>query len=204
MERSLCRGALEGTLCPLRACSSTSLHAAFSHSVQVLGHALATRCRHLHRNLLGLPERRLEPDALGRLDRGLEVEFDLARSQDVRGLDERGHARGRGDTAAARAAYECVMAAALDPSLYTGGVAADTFDGRFEMTALFASLAMRRLRHAGAPGRTLADALYRRLFSGFDYALREEGTGDATIAKKVRGLGERFYGLARAVDAGLA
>lgn len=109
----------------------------------------------------------------------------------------------RGDPAAARAANERVMAAALDPSLYTGGVATDTFDGRFEMTALFASLAMRRLRHAGPPGRALADALYRRLFSGFDYALREEGTGDATIAKKVRGLGERFYGLARAVDAGL-
>lgn len=101
-------------------------------------------------------------------------------------------------------AYDCVMSAALDPALYQLGLAEDTFDGRFAMVTIHAALVMRRLRECGEEGRALADALYKKVFSGFDYALREKGTGDATIAKKVRRLGESFFGLARALDAALS
>ena len=46
----------------------------------------------------------------------------------------------------------------------------------------------------------MADALYEELFAGFDHALRETGVGDASIARKVRKLGESFVGFARALD----
>lgn len=104
---------------------------------------------------------------------------------------------------AADAAHRAVLAGARRPSFYRAGVATDDFDGRFDMAALHAVLVLRRLRTCGQDGRAAAEALQRAVFSGFDHALREEGVGDARIAKRMRALGERFYGLARAIDAAL-
>ncbi|GAB5457493.1 MAG: ubiquinol-cytochrome C chaperone family protein [Henriciella sp.] len=104
---------------------------------------------------------------------------------------------------AARAWHGEINRLARDPELYQSGLAQDTLDGRFEMVTLVTALVLRRLRDLGDPGRKLADSVYREVFSGLDHALREEGVGDASIARKVRGLGERFFGLARAVDAAL-
>lgn len=105
---------------------------------------------------------------------------------------------------AARAAYDSLMAASLRPEIYLEGLGEDTLEGRFEQVAVHATLLMRRLRHAGDDGPALAEAIQARIFSGFDHALRETGVGDTTISRKVRGLGERFYGLARSFDAALA
>jgi len=110
---------------------------------------------------------------------------------------------GGGSAKVADALYDQVMAAALAPDLYTAGVMADTFEGRFQAVSLHSALVMRRLREAGAPGTQLADGLYKRVFSGLDYAYREKGVGDSSIARKVRGLGEEFFGLARALDSAL-
>ena len=41
------------------------------------------------------------------------------------------------------------------------------------------------------------------LFSDFDHALRENGVGDASIARRIRKMGEEFYGLAKAIDEAL-
>jgi len=99
--------------------------------------------------------------------------------------------------------YDGVMAAALRPELYTSGMMTDTFEGRFQSVSFHSALVMRRLRAAGEPGKIMADALYKRVFSGFDYAYREKGIGDSSIARKVRKLGEEFFGLARALDSAL-
>ncbi len=100
-------------------------------------------------------------------------------------------------------AYESVMSAALSPAIYQHGLAEDTFDGRFAMVTIHTAIALRQLRRGGDDGRAMADALYRRVFDGFDYALREEGVSDSSIARKIRGLGEQFFGLARALDEAL-
>ena len=100
--------------------------------------------------------------------------------------------------------YENVMEQALSPALYETGMTTDTFDGRFEAVTIFSSLVMRRLREFGSPGEHLADRLYRAIFAGFDHALRERGTGDSSIARKIRGYGERFFGLARAIDSAIS
>ncbi len=101
---------------------------------------------------------------------------------------------------AGRRLCDAVIAQARQPAFYRNGLAADTFEGRFELTALHGALLMRRLRTAGPDGSQLAERLVEALFDRFDYALREEGVGDASIARRARKLGEEFYGLARALD----
>lgn len=103
----------------------------------------------------------------------------------------------------AKALHECMLAGALAPALYESGLALDTFDGRFEMAALHGALMMRHLREIEPDGKELAQDLYEAIFDGFDYSYRETGVGDSSISRKVRGLGERFFGLARNLDMAL-
>ena len=98
---------------------------------------------------------------------------------------------------------ETVMAAARRPGFYTAGLAEDTVEGRFAMVALHGALVIRHLRRLDDEAFHLAEKMGERLFDRFDYALREEGVGDHSIARRMRKLGEEFYGLARALDAAL-
>jgi cytochrome b pre-mRNA-processing protein 3 len=65
------------------------------------------------------------------------------------------------------------------------------------------TLALRALRGLPAPadevGRDLTDAFFRDL----DASLREMGVGDTAVPKRMKKLGEAFYGRARAYDAPL-
>jgi cytochrome b pre-mRNA-processing protein 3 len=97
-----------------------------------------------------------------------------------------------------------VITQALRPEFYFEGGARDNFSGRFEMASLHATLAFRRLRELGPTGRDLAQECFDALFDGFDEALRDIGTGDLTVGKKIRKMGEAFYGRARAYDEALA
>ena len=101
---------------------------------------------------------------------------------------------------AGRSLCDQVIHKARSPEIYQTGLAPDTFEGRFAATSLYGGLLMRRLRDAGPDGARVSNHLSEALFDRFDYALREEGVGDATIARKVRKLGEEFFGLAKALD----
>lgn len=92
---------------------------------------------------------------------------------------------------------------AREPQPFAAGYVPDTTEGRFHMVTLVTTLVLRRLRSIEPDGRDIADAVYRQVFASFDYALREQGVGDSSIARKVRKMGEEFFGLARAVDAAL-
>lgn len=96
-----------------------------------------------------------------------------------------------------------ISAKAREPQPFVAGYVPDTTEGRFHMVTLTTTLALRRLRSIEPDGREIADAVYRQVFASFDYALREQGVGDSSIARKVRKMGEEFFGLARAVDAAL-
>lgn len=102
--------------------------------------------------------------------------------------------------AVAKALYDSLMATALDPAPFEAGFAVDTFEGRFEHVSLLSAVLLRRLRREGAAGQTLAEDVYKLVFSGFDYAYRETGVGDSSISRKVRGLGETFFGFATNLD----
>jgi cytochrome b pre-mRNA-processing protein 3 len=100
--------------------------------------------------------------------------------------------------------HRSIQEQALRPEFYFDGGARDNFSGRFEMTSLNAALMFRRLRTAGASGKQLSQDVFDALFHGFDEALRDIGTGDLTVGKKIRKMGEAFYGRARAYDDALA
>jgi cytochrome b pre-mRNA-processing protein 3 len=99
--------------------------------------------------------------------------------------------------------YQSIQAQALRPDFYFDGGARDNFSGRFEMTYLHGTLIFRRLRQAGAAGKALSQDVFDALFDGFDEALRDIGTGDLTVGKKIRKMGEAFYGRAKAYDAAI-
>lgn len=86
-----------------------------------------------------------------------------------------------------------VSAVSRQPALFAPSRIPDTLRGRFEAMALLGSLAMIRLR-VEPNTEALAQAFTDKLFSGFDAGLREAGTGDLAVAKRMRGLAGSFYG----------
>ncbi len=100
--------------------------------------------------------------------------------------------------------YQSIQAQALRPDFYFEGGARDNFSGRFEMTCLHGTLVFRRLRRAGGAGKALAQDVFDALFDGFDEALRDIGTGDLSVGKKIRKMGEAFYGRSRAYEEALS
>ncbi len=100
--------------------------------------------------------------------------------------------------------HQSILAQGLRPDFYFDGGARDNFSGRFEMASLHAALIFRRLRLAGGAGKALAQESFDALFQGFDEALRDIGTGDLSVGKKIRKMGEAFYGRAKAYDEALA
>ena len=100
--------------------------------------------------------------------------------------------------------HRSIQDQALKPDFYYDGGVRDNFSGRFEMTSLLAALMFRRLRAAGGAGKALAQDVFDALFDGFDEALRDIGTGDLTVGKKIRKMGEAFYGRAKAYEEALA
>ncbi len=100
--------------------------------------------------------------------------------------------------------HRSIQDQALRPDFYYDGGARDNFSGRFEMTSLHAALMFRRLKTAGGAGKSLSQDVFDALFDGFDEALRDIGTGDLTVGKKIRKMGEAFYGRAKAYDDALA
>ncbi len=107
------------------------------------------------------------------------------------------------DKEVARRWRDAVTAQARIPEPFLKGWVTDTVYGRFNMVTLVATLAMRRMRTLGSDGKALAEAFTELLFSDFDHALRENGVGDSSIARRIRKMGEEFYGLAKVVDEAL-
>lgn len=99
-----------------------------------------------------------------------------------------------------RKLYEAVVAQARQPAFYTAFGAPDTVEGRFELYCLHVILLLHRLKGGGEEAAETAQALFDTFLSGLDNALREIGVGDLSVAKKMRKLGEAFFGRAKAYD----
>jgi cytochrome b pre-mRNA-processing protein 3 len=97
-----------------------------------------------------------------------------------------------------------IVAASRRPSHYLDLEVADTFEGRFEMVTLYSGLVIRRLTRLPGIGLELAQELTDSVFRHFEIALREIGIGDVAIPKRLKRMGEAFYGRNKAYDEGLA
>lgn len=112
--------------------------------------------------------------------------------------------RPRRSKAAASRLYAAVVAQARTPAFYAELGAPDTIEGRFELYTLHVILLLHRLRGQGAEAAEAAQALFDTFTSALDNALRETGVGDLSVPRRMRRLGEAFYGRAKAYEAALA
>jgi cytochrome b pre-mRNA-processing protein 3 len=97
------------------------------------------------------------------------------------------------------AIYGMIVAQAREPLFYRELGVADSVDGRFDMLLLHLWLTMRELKLKGAP-RALSQALVERFCSDMDDNLRELGTADLRVPKKMQEFGRALYGRAAAYD----
>jgi cytochrome b pre-mRNA-processing protein 3 len=96
-----------------------------------------------------------------------------------------------------------IVAASRRPVHYLDLGVPDTYEGRFEMVTLYAGLVMRRLTNLSGIGAELAQELADSVFRHFEVALREMGVGDVAVPKRLKRMGEAFYGRNRAYREGL-
>jgi cytochrome b pre-mRNA-processing protein 3 len=105
---------------------------------------------------------------------------------------------------AGKSLYASAASQARTPALFTTLGAADTVEGRFEVLTLHVALLLRRLKGQGAQGAETAQAVFDAYVRGLDDALRDMGVGDLSVGKKMRRLGEAFFGRVKNYDEALA
>jgi cytochrome b pre-mRNA-processing protein 3 len=96
-----------------------------------------------------------------------------------------------------------VQSASRQPALFGDGRISDTLEGRFELLALNAALALIRLR-ADPKAVPLAQEFIDQFFASLDAGLREAGVGDTAVPKRMHKLAGDFYGRLDAYGAALA
>lgn len=105
---------------------------------------------------------------------------------------------------AGRALYASAVAQARTPALYVDLQTPDTPEGRFELYSLHVYLLLERLKNQGQQAVDVAQAVFDTYLSALDHALRELGVGDTSVGKRMRKLGEAFYGRVHSYEEALA
>jgi len=108
--------------------------------------------------------------------------------------------RPRPALAAGRALYARAVEQSREPALYSTLGAPDTVEGRFEIYSLHVVLLLDRLRGCGEVAAEVSQALFDTYLTGLDNALREMGVGDLSVGRKMRKLGEAFYGRGKSYE----
>lgn len=101
---------------------------------------------------------------------------------------------------AGRKLYAGVVAQARTPALYADLGAPDTVEGRFELYTAHVFLLLDRLKGQGARASETSQVLFDAYLGALDDALREMGVGDVSVGKKMRKLGEAFYGRVKSYE----
>ncbi len=99
--------------------------------------------------------------------------------------------------------YGAIVAQSRLPSFYTDYAVPDTVEARFDLLVLHVHLVFRRLAEGDVASREIGQLVFDYFISDMDAAVREIGTGDMKVHKKMRDLGEAYYGRANAYDAAL-
>ncbi len=99
--------------------------------------------------------------------------------------------------------YGTIVAQARMPSFYREFAVADTVNGRFDLLALHMCLVLERFSTEPSL-RTVGQGLFDRFWQDMDHNLREMAVGDLAVPKRMRALGEAYYGRAQAYREALA
>jgi cytochrome b pre-mRNA-processing protein 3 len=103
----------------------------------------------------------------------------------------------------AAALYAAAVRQARCPAFYSAFRIADSVTGRFEMVVLHTVLLVERLQQDGESGRQLGQFIFDTFCSDMDQSLRELGHGDMAVPKRMKEIGESFYGRLEAYRVGL-
>jgi cytochrome b pre-mRNA-processing protein 3 len=105
---------------------------------------------------------------------------------------------------AGRALYTRAVEQSRTPALYADLGAPDTAEGRFEIYSLHVVMLLDRLRGQGGEATEVSQSLFDTYVKSLDHALREMGVGDLSVGRKMRKLGEAFYGRCKSYDTAFA
>ncbi|PVB63742.1 ubiquinol-cytochrome C chaperone family protein [Labrenzia sp. 011] len=89
-----------------------------------------------------------------------------------------------------------IVAQARQPVFYSGFHVPDTVDGRFDLIVAHAVLYFRRMRGEGKEASEFTQYVFDLFFQDMDASLREMGVSDTRVPKKVKVMGEAFFGRA--------
>jgi cytochrome b pre-mRNA-processing protein 3 len=98
--------------------------------------------------------------------------------------------------------YRSIVAQSRQERFYADWGVADTVTGRFDMVSLQLALYLRRLKNEPT-ARAFTQALVELFFKDMDRSVRELGVTDLGVPKKIKAMGNVFYGLIGALDAAL-
>jgi cytochrome b pre-mRNA-processing protein 3 len=112
--------------------------------------------------------------------------------------------RPRPSVSAGRALYALAVAQARTPALYSDLGVPDTAEGRFEAYSLHVVVLLDRMRGQGEAATEVSQRLFDTYVADLDHALRELGVGDLAVGRKMRKLGEAFYGRCKSYEAAFA
>lgn len=90
--------------------------------------------------------------------------------------------------------YEKAVAQARLPVLYRNFGVADTIDGRFEMVMFHVCPLIDRLRDDNGATLPAGQELFDTFINDMEGNLRTIGVGDLSVPKKMKKMGEAFYG----------
>jgi len=99
--------------------------------------------------------------------------------------------------------YGTIVAQARAPAFYQLYGVPDTVSGRLEMIMLLTVLFLRRLEGETRPIRQFGQGLFDRFCRDMDDNMREMGVGDLAVPRRMRRIGEAFYGRQAAYRAAL-
>jgi len=104
------------------------------------------------------------------------------------------------------AVYNAIVAQSRQPRLYADWGVPDTVTGRFDMISLHISLLFRRLRSRSGAEHDFSQQVFDLFFKDMDRSLREMGSADLGVPKRIQKMGTLFYGmlanLSQALDSG--
>jgi cytochrome b pre-mRNA-processing protein 3 len=98
------------------------------------------------------------------------------------------------------AVYNAIVAQSRQPKFYADWGVPDTVTGRFDMICLHMSLLFRRLRSKSGAEHNFAQAVFDLFFKDMDRSLREMGSGDIGVPKRIQKMGKLFFGLLAALN----
>lgn len=92
--------------------------------------------------------------------------------------------------------FAAIVARAREPVFYARLGIPDTIDGRFDLLALHAWLVLDRLREIGQGTgvNDLSQELLNATFVSFEEGMRDLGTGDMGMGRKMKSFADAFYG----------